>query len=83
MRTDQVFANLGRSGSKNNGNERVLHIPRSCRTRISPSDGIVSYSGYSLEENPSVEMQSEYSSATADEADELCHVMAHRDEEWE
>ena len=31
-----------------NGNERLLHIPQSSRTGTLPSDGLVSYPGYSL-----------------------------------
>ena len=34
------------SEPKNNGNEGVLHIHQSSRFRASPSDAVVSYSGY-------------------------------------
>ena len=36
----------GQSGPGSNDSERVLHIPQSSRTGTSPSDGLVSYSGY-------------------------------------
>ena len=37
------------SGPESNGNEGVLHIPQSFRTRALSSDGFVSYPGQSLE----------------------------------
>ena len=39
---------LGQSESESNCNEGVLHIPQSFKTRASPSDGLVSYTGHSL-----------------------------------
>ena len=38
------------SGSGSNGNQMVLHITQSSRTRDSPSDSLVSYPGHSLGE---------------------------------
>ena len=40
---------LGQRGPGSNNNEGVLHNSRSSRTRASPSDGLVLYSGNSLE----------------------------------
>ena len=51
----------GQSGPGGNGNEEVLHIPKSSRTGTSPSDGLVSYPGHSLGES--------YTSANAKLAD--------------
>ena len=48
-------------------NKGVLRIPQSSSiTGTSPSDGLVSYSEHSLGGYPSIEMQSEYSTAQAD-----------------
>ena len=57
-----------RSGSGSDRNEEVLCIPQSSSiTGSSPSDCLVSYPGYSLEESyPSAEVQSVYSTALAD-----------------
>ena len=45
-RTLSGATNPGQSGHESNGNEEVLHIPRSsCITEDSPSDGLVSYPG--------------------------------------
>ena len=49
--------------SQSNDNEGVLHIPQSSRTKASPSDSIVSYSGYWL---VGAEMQLAFSTASAD-----------------
>ena len=38
----------GQSGPWSNGNEGVLHIPQSSKTKVSPSDGLVLYSGHLL-----------------------------------
>ena len=58
---------LGYSGPGSNGNEEVLHIPQSSKTGASPSEGLILYPGYSLEESyPSAEMQSVYSTAPVD-----------------
>ena len=38
----------GQCGPGNNGNERLLHIPQSSRTRASLSDYLLSYPGYFL-----------------------------------
>ena len=55
-------------------NKRILCIPQtSSITRASPSDCFVSYSGYSMEKYyPSAEMQSVYSTASADWATNSC-----------
>ena len=60
----------GQSGPGSDGKEGVLHISRSSNiTGVLRSDYLVSYLGESLEEsNPSVEKQSVYSPAPADEA---------------
>ena len=39
----------GQSGDERNGNEGVLHIPQASKAGASPSDGLISYPGYSLE----------------------------------
>ena len=69
---------LGQSGSGKNGNEGVLHIPQSSSiTGALASDCLLSYAGHSLSvcvcggSNPSVEMQSVYSTAPAKWAMEL------------
>ena len=51
----------GQSGLGSNGNEEVLHIPQSSRTRASPSDDLVSYPDHLLGSGsyPSAVMQSE------------------------
>ena len=49
----------GQSEPGSNGNEEILHIPQSSRSRASPSDGLVSYTGHSSE------MQLAYSTAPA------------------
>ena len=51
-----------------NDNEGVLHIHQISRTGASPSDGLVSYLGHSLEEGsyPSAEMQLAYFMAPVD-----------------
>ena len=36
------------SGPGSNGNEGILHIPQCSRTRVSPSDGLLSYARHSL-----------------------------------
>ena len=63
-----------------NDSEGVHHIPQSSRTRASPSDALVSYSGYSSpyecprydmklsDGYPSAEIQSAYSIASVDRA---------------
>ena len=58
----------GQSGPGINGNKGVLRIPQSSGIAgISPSDCLVSYTGYSLAGSyPSAEVQSEYSTAPAD-----------------
>ena len=58
----------GLSGPGSKGNKGVLRILQSYSvTRASPSDCLVSYLGYSLEESySSSEMQSVYSLAEAD-----------------
>ena len=61
------------SGPGSNGNEGMLRILQSPSiTGTSLSDGLVSYSGHSLEGfYPSAEMQSVYSTAPADWAMEI------------
>ena len=56
------------SGTGSNGNERVLHIPQSSRTRASPSDCLVSYLGHPLGRRSysSADMQTGYSTVPAD-----------------
>ena len=56
------------SGPGSNGNERVLHIPQISKDGASPSDYLMSYTGYSLGDGSyfSVEMQSVYFIALAD-----------------
>ena len=39
----------GQSEAGSNANERVLHVPQSFKTGISPSDWLMSYPGYLLE----------------------------------
>ena len=59
----------GQSGLRRNSNEKVLHVPQNSRTGASPSDGLVSYPGHLLGlrvSYPSAEMQSAYSTATAE-----------------
>ena len=59
---------LGESGSGSDGNEGVLHIPQSFSIiGALPSDCLMSYPRHSLKDfYPSAEMQSVYSTATAD-----------------
>ena len=59
---------LDQRGPGSNGNEEVLHIPKSPNIAgTSPSDCLVSYPGHSLGESyPSAEEQSVYSTAPAD-----------------
>ena len=61
---------LGQSELGNDGNDEVLRITQSSSiTEASPSDCLMSHSGYSLEESyPSAEMQSIYSAAPFDRA---------------
>ena len=62
----------GESGPRSNGNERVLCIPQSSSiTGAAPSDCLVSYPGYLVEGGSylSAEMQSVYSTAPANWAD--------------
>ena len=40
---------LDQSGHESNGNEGALHISQRSRTENSPSDGLVSYPGYWME----------------------------------
>ena len=55
------------SGPGSNGNEGVLHVLQISKAGASPSDGLMSYLGHSLEESyPSSEMKSVYSTAPAD-----------------
>ena len=56
------------SGPGRDGNEGVLHIPQSSSITItSPSDCLLSYAGHSLDVvYSSAEMQSVYSTASAD-----------------
>ena len=64
---------LGQSGCGSEGNEGVLCIPQSFSiTGASRSDCLMSYPEHSLGESyPSTEMQSVYSTATADWAKHL------------
>ena len=57
----------GQSQLGSDGNEGILRIPQSSSiTEVSPSDCLVSYTGHSLEGSyPCVEIQSVYSTATA------------------
>ena len=56
----------GQSGPGSNNNEGVLHIPQSSRiTGTSPSDCVVSYTGYLGESYLSTEKQSVYSTTPA------------------
>ena len=34
---------LGQRGPGSDGNKEILHIPQSSRTKVSPSDGLMSY----------------------------------------
>ena len=66
----------GKSGPGSDGNEGVLHIPHSSSiTESSPSDCLVSYLGHSLVGSgwsySSAEMQSVYSTASADWAKKI------------
>ena len=58
----------GESGPGSDGNGEVLHISQSASIiEASPSDCLVSYPGHSLGESyPSAEIQSVYSTASAD-----------------
>ena len=56
----------GQSGPGINGNEGVLQISQSSKTKVSPSDGLVSYLEHLLECYPSAEMQLAYSTAPTD-----------------
>ncbi len=64
------------SGPGSNGNEGVLYIPQRSRTEASPSDCLVSYSGYSLlgPSYPSAEIQLAYSSVLLDKAAPAEHL---------
>ena len=54
--TDAIL--VGQSGPGSNGNEWVLHISKSSRTRASPLFGLMKYPGHSLKEScSSAEMQ--------------------------
>ena len=73
---------LGYSGPRNDGNEGVLHICQSTSiTRTSPSDCLVSYSGYLLRwggSYPSAEKLLVYSTTPANWAKgSLNHTFAH------
>ena len=62
--------NPDHSEPRSKGNEGVFYIPYSSRIWASPSDGLMSYPGHSLEESyPSAEMQSAYSTVLANWAD--------------
>ena len=50
-------ATLGQSKPGSNGNEEILHIPKNSRTEASPSDGLASYPGHSLEEGVPTPLQ--------------------------
>ena len=57
----------GQSGPGNNGNEGVLHIHQSSKAGAWPSDGLISYPGHLWGSSySSVEMQSMYSTVSAD-----------------
>ena len=59
-----MYYHSDQNGPGNNGNEGVLYIPQSSRTRASPSDGLVSYPGHSLGRSyPSAKVQSVYFTA--------------------
>ena len=60
---------LGQRRPRSNDNEGVLHIPKSSRTGISLSDGLMSYPGHLLggeRSYHSAHMQSECSAAPVD-----------------
>ena len=64
----------GQSGPGSNGNEEVIRIPQSPSiTGTSPSDSFVSYPGHSMRGGsyPSEEVQSVYSTALADWANQF------------
>ena len=67
-RTLSGATTLGQSGRGSDGNEGALYIPQSFSiTEASPSDCVLSYPGYLLEESyPSAETQSVYSATPAD-----------------
>ena len=56
--------NLGQSVPRSNGNEEVLYITQSSKTGATPSDNLLSLTGYSL--GVPVEGQSAYSIDPAD-----------------
>ena len=67
--TSTATITLDQSGPVSNGNAGVLYISQSSKTGVSPSDGLVLYSGHSFGEGySSAEMQSVYSIAPADNA---------------
>ena len=61
---------LGQGGPGSNGNEGVPLIPLSFQTETSPSDGLVPYPGYWFGGLTSAEMQSVYSTAPANWAED-------------
>ena len=63
--TGTITLNQNEPGSK--GNKRVLHIPQNSRAETTLSNGLMSYLAHLLEGvYPSAEMQSAYSTASAD-----------------
>ena len=66
-RTLSGAATSGQSGPESDCNEGVLHISQSSKTRISPSDCLVSYPKHSLVEfYPPEEMKPVYSTASTE-----------------
>ena len=61
-KTQSGATTSGQSGPGIDGNEGILHIPQSSKTRASPSDCLVSCLGHSLgkESYPSAKIQSVY-----------------------
>ena len=58
----------GQSGTESNGNEGMLYIPQSSKTRASPWDHFVSYPGHIGGGYLSAEVKSSYSTSPADRA---------------
>ena len=65
---------------ESNGNEEILHIPENSKTGVSPSEGLVSYSGHLLVRQGGVgEMKPEYSTVTADKIQQLYMISSKQD----
>ena len=66
---NSIHTTLYQSGPESNGNEGILHILQSFKTRASPSNCLVSYKEHELRESYlSLEVQSMYSMIPANPA---------------